>query len=196
MLLYFFPALSHALKFWPSSPYSEKLFSIAHWGSWILKVFLANCLHEWTRPPKHLPEGMYCDRGWAVVMAVFFYIDGNLKKCLTRWWASTATQSLSFSYVYVQLRLMLCSWLSASQVMAWLRNQTTTQDTGSAVAFLAISAGGEPDPGTPLACGLEKIQLSVQTEILYFISSLCSWKGFKLKCQTPLSWYWFPFCLG
>lgn len=49
-----------------------------------------------------------------------------------------------------------------------------SEDTGSMVAFLTVCGGGVPEPGTPLACGLEKIQPNMQTGILYFISFLCS----------------------
>ena len=50
----------------------------------------------------------------------------------------------------------------------------SSEDPGSVVSFLAPCADQVPDPGTRLACGLEKIQASVHMGILNSLSSLCN----------------------
>lgn len=50
----------------------------------------------------------------------------------------------------------------------------SSENTGSVVAFLTLCADQLPDPGTPLACGLEKIQPSVHMGILNSLSCLCN----------------------
>lgn len=62
---------------------------------------------------------------------------------------------------------LLCSLCDAGKPVS-------SENTGSVVSLLDICADWVADPGTPLACGLEKIQPRMHMGIWNSLPSLCN----------------------
>lgn len=125
-----------------------------------------------------------------MVMAGFFYVDQNLTKHLTRQQQPHSPFFPSMLYLcatppytvllnvhftgdtmdekssYEELLYSLCG----------AGKTVSSEGTGSVVSCLALCADQVPDPGTPLTCGLEKIQPSVHMGIRNSLFSLSNWK--------------------